>query len=134
MSEETNHSGSDKPAVASNALLDFLIAIFHPSTWIQCDGVFSREWDAELRKIIASDTATIEKGPSDCKVKINGYEVWIANHPYASMQLQIMGGLRPRRATILRAYAWLVRMLFKSNPGIDNRPRTATTTGSEEAR
>jgi len=134
MSEETNHSGSDKPAVASNALLDFLIAIFHPSTWIQCDGMFSREWDAELRKIIASDTATIEKGPSYCKVKINGYEVWIANHPYASMQLQIMGGLRPRRATILRAYAWLVRMLLKSNPGIDNRPRTATTTGSEGAR
>ena len=120
MSEETNHSGSDKPAVASNALLDFLIAIFHPSTWIQCGGVFSQEWDAELRKIIASDAATIEKGPNDCRVKINGHEVWIANHPYASMQLQIMGGLRPRRATILRAYAWLVRMQLKSNPRHDD--------------
>ena len=106
----------DKPqAVASNALLDFLIALFHPSTWIQFNGTYSPEWDSELRKIIASDTATVEDGPTDCRVKINGREVWIANHPYASMQLQEMGGLRPRRATILRAWAWLVRMRLKSN-------------------
>ena len=111
--EVMNHTEADVPRTP---LLDFLIAIFHPSTWIQCNGVFSPEWDDELRKIIASDTATIEDGPTDCQVKINGREVWIANHPYASMQLQKMGWLRPRRATILRAYAWLVRMQLKSNP------------------
>ena len=109
---------NDNPqAVASNALLDFLIVLFSPSTWIQIEGRFSKAWDDELKRLISSDDTNFEV-LSPYRVKIGQNEVWVGNHPYASMRLQQLGGLRPHRATILRAGQWIEQMLVKSNTSI----------------
>lgn len=98
-----------KQGCKRNRFVDFLIALLHPSTWIQVSSIYSDEWDIKLRKLLQTERF---KNISHFYATLGDYEIWIANVPYASM---VYRGFRPRRATILRAYKILKYDLFKDD-------------------
>lgn len=70
-----------------------------PTCWIR-NHDYSAEWDRRLN--CALDKGAIISDVGTHTVKINGDQIWISNHPYASavpyLGLQVM----PSRATVFR--------------------------------
>ena len=74
-----------------------------PGCWLQLYP-FSKDWDRWLNKKMESeDFSDITKFTA----KLGGVEIWVANHPYASLRPYKLE-IRPSRATILRAHRKLV--------------------------
>lgn len=94
---------SQQAGSVRQAIADALSALLSRSTWIQVHP-YSQEWNAELTWLLDNGYRPSRK--SHYIAEIGGYSVWIANHPYGSFSID---GVRPRRATILRAWEAMTR-------------------------
>lgn len=83
-------------------ILGWLFALTHPAYWFQI-GPYSDDWDKVLSQLLKTETFS---GFGSHTVWLGPYELWVANHPYASMHIyfQHTNGPRPRRITIYRAW------------------------------
>lgn len=85
-----------------------LRVLFTPACWIQ-NGSYCRVWDRKLNELMQKYKFTDYDGYI---AKLGDFEIWVANHPYASMtDFGLKRGLypfyqlpRPSRITILRAH------------------------------
>lgn len=78
----------------------FFKVLLTPSCWFRLRP-YSKEWDAHLNKLLFSEKFTDINSRT---AKIGGIEVWIANHPYASMSPNQGPEVLPKRATVFAAY------------------------------
>lgn len=79
-------------------MFDFLRVLFTPSCWFQNNG-YSKDWDSDLQELMTKHQFT-DRGVFTAK--LGGFDVWIANHPYASFS-PAGCGVRASRITILKA-------------------------------
>jgi hypothetical protein len=90
-------------------LLLSLKFIFMPSYWIM-NYPYSREWDIKLNELLDNHEFT-EIG--HYYAKLGNANIWITNHPYASMTLRNPDiGVRPSRLTIERVKKALEKATF----------------------
>lgn len=78
--------------------LENLLFIFMPSYWLMMVP-YNKEWDTQMKIWLEQDVEM--KILTDCRMSINGKEIWIANHPYNSF-CPYMLDFRPSRLTIKR--------------------------------
>jgi hypothetical protein len=93
---------------------DALAVFFTASCWSQ-NHPYSALWDARLNRLLREFHFT---DITEHTAKLGDYKIWIDNHPYASFTPYGMGvpEVRPRRATILRAYKQLLADGFGNDP------------------
>ena len=89
---------------------DWIVALLHPSTWIQVEH-YSAEWDAELKRLMRTERFVFV---DPYRSKIGNHILWTENHPYGSFVVCRLG-VRPRRATILRAEEKRIRDTLTDN-------------------
>lgn len=79
-----------------------------PTYWFQLCKL-SRTWDKHLNKLL--DSGEMFYDITDTRATLGGVEMWIGNHPYSSFTITVYGckEVRPRRATIARAYSVLLQ-------------------------
>lgn len=87
-------------------LRDWLAVLLTPSCWLQ-NCALDAGWDRELRWLL--DNGYRFHDIDKYHARIGDYEVWIANYPYAAFRY---GDIRPRRATIIRAWKVLAADRF----------------------
>lgn len=78
-----------------NKIKDMLF-LFNPE-WLFMNYSYSKEWDIKLNNLMDTDKFI---GHDGYLTQIGGYELWIANYPYAAFHYN---GVRPSRKTIRRA-------------------------------
>lgn len=89
----------------------FLISLL-PSYWMQLNR-YNSTWDKKLNELI--DAGVPFKRASPFLATIGGFDVWIANHPYASFTIGLLGDdVRPSRATMAKAMNWLSVCMINS--------------------
>lgn len=93
---------------AVRRLREFVMVLVRPSYWVM-NYPYSEEWDTELRWLL--DSGYTFEDVNEHHARIGDYEVWIANHPYASFTVQ--GDIRPSRVTIMRARRVLMAGRFE---------------------
>lgn len=86
-------------------ILFYLTLPFRSKYWIM-NNSYSREWDEILNKLMDKYKFVHER---ECVAALGDTEIWVANHPYASMALYVMlnpnlDSKRPSRYTIYKAY------------------------------
>lgn len=84
-----------------------LRVLLTPSSWLQ-QGRFCRAWDNKLIRLMGDHKFKIVDRHT---AKLGEQEIWIENHPYASMT-PYMTNARPKRRTILEARDKLIRDLL----------------------
>lgn len=98
--------------IRSDGLFPTLRVLLNPACWLQ-NHPYSAAWDKELRRLLATEKF---EGVDEYTARIGGREIWIANHPYASMRpYGNMPGCRPKRTTILAARENLMSDLIVGN-------------------
>lgn len=107
---------------------DVLTVIFDPNYWLQNYSLCPL-WDAELNRLLDSGQIFSPSGSGDYSVNLGDYDVWVANHPYASFTV---GNCRPRRLTIVRAARVLksVGLMCGEQHRCSVRRSAATTVGA----
>lgn len=89
--------------------MSFLRYLFRPGWWVMlCP--YSDGWDKRLNELL--DGHEFE-AVNEYSARIGGVELWIANHPYASMRPYNFN-VRARRSTIERAHNKLMANLGRA--------------------
>jgi hypothetical protein len=94
---------AEAPLRIRTSILEWARVLIRPDCWIQ-NHQYSERWDRELRRLLAAGERF--KLRDDYTATIGNYDVWIGNHPYASMDPRKLSDslhVRPSRATILTA-------------------------------
>ena len=75
--------------------------LYSPSCWLR-NYKTDFHWDKKIREMLGNPVFTELKAH---QVKLNGVDIWISNHPYASMVKPFTIGLgMPRRSTVFKLY------------------------------
>jgi len=91
----------------------WLRVLFTPSCWLQ-NNTYNAAFDKWLRARLADSNF---ENIGIYHATIGGVRLWVANHPYASFNLEegVCGGYRPSRATVLEAMdALMIQRLEES--------------------
>lgn len=81
-------------------LKDLLFVLFHPSYWLM-NYHYCETWDRHIKNLMAKHKFVACGGYT---AKLGDTEIWIENHPYASMTPYLILKVRPSRRTIRSAY------------------------------
>jgi hypothetical protein len=83
--------------------------LFRPNYW-DMNYSYNETWDTVLNYLLDNHAFVIQDGDRHVAT-LNGLEIWVANHPYASFTpwdsrlTQILGrDVRPSRLTLVRAH------------------------------
>lgn len=103
---------------------DLIIQIWvmiNPRYWIMNEW-YSSKWDKELNNLMKNHNFVLTFGFSDCTAKLGDWEIWIANHPYASFTDHSFRNIpgRPSKLTIYKAKQKLERDLKNPQPIEEN--------------
>lgn len=91
-----------------------LLALLTPSCWTQ-NYNYDEDLDAWLNRCIDNEMPI--RVLSKYNAEVDGVSLWIANHPYASFTTKRNGvTVRPSRATILRAMAYMKSGVQRGTP------------------
>lgn len=85
-------------------LYDFIWVLFHPSFWLVQDA-YNEGWDKALNEAIDNKAIVTKQG--DCRVVLEGLEIWVANYPYA-YGTNTVAGIRPSRRTINKLANYII--------------------------